>query len=57
MYASTKSTILDQLNQMTTLKSVNVTDADDLTEPNMLKALLPMREKGIDLGLRLGVTQ
>ena len=57
MYASTKATILEQLRLMTSLKNVDVTDAEDLTEPNMLKALLPMREKGIDLGLSLGVAQ
>jgi len=51
MYSSSKQNILRTLRKGTSLKAVEITDSEDLTEANLMEALLPLREKGQDLNL------
>ena len=54
VYAATKHLVLNTLRRGTSLKSVEVTDMDDLTEPKLMSILMPYREKGVDLHLFKG---
>ena len=54
-YALTKAAILGELRELSVVKDVEVTDAEDLLERKMLNSLLPIREKGVDL--KLGAVQ
>lgn len=51
VYSSSKRAVLETLRQGTALKQIEVTDAEDLTESNLMETLLPLREKGINLHL------
>ena len=51
IYAATKALVLSALRRGTSLKAVEVTDIDDLTEHKLMSKLMPYREKGVELNL------
>ena len=51
IYSSSKATILAELRDGASFKQIEVTDVADLNESYLMDALLPLREKGIDLNL------